>query len=217
MWLSNTVLRWLMFVSIALLVNCGPQSKFQVGGKGPKILDGGVKDFPELCLKSATNKANLIYLHGWLGVNSDVYDLFESTNRETLKSISQECKINISLPRTLRQGQCTGPGVYCWNLNLVDRVERVLPDVLERASHCLNRTEKKALIGFSDGGYFVSHVSNSNLYNQEVSNEIPWLAIIGAPRATPGDYEVLPEMSGLHAIDKQSLIAYLTRKGLCFR
>jgi hypothetical protein len=106
------------------------------------------------CLGAKSAKKFMIYLHGIDSINPSPQEL---KNREILKRIAEKENIRFALPRA-RLKCPNDPASVCWGWKFTPlELSETLPLILDSRSQCFKLDEAFGIIGFSNGGYFISH------------------------------------------------------------
>lgn len=102
--------------------------------------------------KSAATFA--IYLHGLDSIHPSP---LEVSNRKILTRIADAKNIRIALPRA--QMKCPNQEqAICWGWSFdADEIKKVLPAVMKAKDSCFANDKPFTIIGFSNGGYLLTH------------------------------------------------------------
>lgn len=112
----------------------------------------------------------VLYLHG---MDSPGPSKQERTNREVLKKIAEKLDILFALPRS--ESKCSNnEKLLCWEQDTIEELQKtyaVIKDSVDRKIH----ENSFGIIGFSNGGFFVS-----KLLQHGITNEPLWFLSIGS-------------------------------------
>lgn len=121
--------------------------------------------------KSATNFA--IYLHGLDSIHPSP---LEVNNRKILARIADAKNMRIALPRA--QMKCPNQEqAICWGWNFdSDEIKKVLPAIMKAKDYCFASDKPFTIIGFSNGGYLLTHWYALGLKSFQVKQPLALIA-----------------------------------------
>lgn len=142
--------------------------------------------------KSATHFA--VYLHGLDSIHPSP---LEVDNRKVLTKIAEAKNIRIAVPRA--QMKCPNQeNAICWGWNFdSDEIRKILPDIIRAKESCFANDKPFTMIGFSNGGYLLTHWYALGLKSVPVKQPVALIASGSSWNGLPIKKENISENSKL--------------------
>lgn len=122
----------------------------------------------EMCVGKKDAKMQWIYLHG---MDDPSISAQERDNRALMEKMSQSMNARVFMAR----GNSVCKGKVCWKQHSSQEVQETFDQIRANAKGCLDFAKPFGVIGFSNGGYLVSKISQYCLAPKPA-----WILAIGS-------------------------------------
>lgn len=131
-----------------------------------------------ICIGSKDAKYSVIYLHG---MDSTPVSDQEMKNREILSKLANKYSFQFAIPRATMKCPANS-SLLCWGWTWSDNeLNLLIPSILESRLNCISPNKTFGLIGFSNGGYFLTQWYKKGI---DSKNNIAFLIAIGASKGS---------------------------------